>query len=309
MGEGDDPYSKQVYFDLSTNTFQMRELKDWDLCFESGDKAYGVFCNLPNSFMKICKSEIFQLIEPKNSDTNYIKHRVEFNELIGESDGQAAHSAIGDWSKFFLLDNNKQKLPGVYFIELKYLNDSNRFWRLQIISVNDTAYICTISQRHDNKPAEIVIKKNKVQNFTFYSLRNGGRIVDNAEPPKNNWDIEFTKYFSYVSNSTTTIPYNPIGVLSNPNNVEVATDFNTAFDSINGNSLINYTFNKNRDAIGYDNWKTIDNYGSNFKYTVHSNITYIIKDTDGHYYKLRFLDFYDKLLRRGNPKFEFIRIK
>ena len=50
-------------------------------------------------------------------------------------------------------------------------------------------------------------------------------------------------------------------------------------------------------------------FGAAGNYTVNSNITYIVKDTDGNYYKLRFLDFYNNKGDKGYPKFEFSRIK
>jgi hypothetical protein len=42
---------------------------------------------------------------------------------------------------------------------------------------------------------------------------------------------------------------------------------------------------------------------------VNAKITFIIQDTDGQIYKLRFLDFYNAKAEKGYPKFEFLRIR
>ena len=79
------------------------------------------------------------------------------------------------------------------------------------------------------------------------------------------------------------------------------------FDKITAASIPNYLFSADWNAIGYD-WKS-HAFGAAGNYTVNSNITYIVKDTDGNYYKLRFLDFYNNKGDKGYPKFEFSRIK
>jgi hypothetical protein len=90
--------------------------------------------------------------------------------------------------------------------------------------------------------------------------------------------------------------------------VEVAKDSAmTPFDEIDGNSISKYHFTTNRNGIGYD-WKTHAQ-GPGGAYSIAPKVTYIIKDTEGHYYKLRFLDYNNALGQSGYPKFEFIRIK
>jgi hypothetical protein len=302
-----DNYEKQMYFDFSTNTFQEKQLVDWDLSFESTDDGFGIFSNTGYN-INIRKANIYNLNEFYASDTDFI---MKLPVLVDGSNGKVSTSAIGDWKTYKIYDVSVNGfIPGIYFIELSYLSGKDRFMRLQILNVNDSAYTCKITKLNQNNSSYTIIPKNKAQNFTFYSFKNWGGVVDNAEPPKETWDIEFTKYKTIIPNPPTTILYTLSGVFSNRNKVEVATDFSNKFDEIDANSINQYIFNTDRDAIGYDNWKTF-NYanGANGKYTVNSKITYIIKDTEGKYYKLRFLDFYDKQGRRGNPKFEFIRIK
>jgi len=62
-----------------------------------------------------------------------------------------------------------------------------------------------------------------------------------------------------------------------------------------------YNFTNMQNKIGYD-WKSY-NFSSK-SYNVNPNITYIITDIDGRYFKLHFIDFYNDNREKGNPKFE-----
>lgn len=310
MGDKDDPYSKQIYFDLSSNQYSSKELADWDLKFETSDKGFGVFINGGNE-IKTCIPEYYNLTEPITSDTAYIYERINnINfEAVDNGNGKAEESAIGDWRKNIIPSGTGDSLHIIYPIQLRYLTGMDRYRRLQIFDVNDSFFLCKFSKMFENNPPLVKIYKNKNQNFTYYSFKNGGKVVDNIEPPKDQWDLEFTRYRAHL-NPPTPIPYSITGVLSNPTNVKVCMDTKNKFDDIDANYVSGYNFSTNRDVIGYDNWKTFDYInGGKGRYTMHPEITYIIMDTDGKFYKLRFLDFYDKYDNRGNPKFEFIRIK
>ncbi|MDI1234746.1 MAG: HmuY family protein [bacterium] len=307
MGTDADHYSKQMYFDLSTNKFYENQLQDWDICFQSSDDGFGVFINGGNG-ITVRKAELYNLNESKTNDVdNYILLQ---NELVDASNGNPDQSAMGDWKTYKKPSGTGDTIHGIYFIELGYITSRDRFKKLQIISVNDSFFNVKICALDSNNASIIKIPKNKTQNFTYYSFKNKGSIVNLAEPPKNEWDFVFTKYRTTIPNPPTTILYTLTGVLNNPNNVAVYMEKVVKFDDINANSISNLNFNTDRDAIGYDNWKTFDYInGAKGRYTVHPEITYIIRDTDNKFYKLRFLDFYDKADRTGNPKFEFIRIK
>lgn len=64
-------------------------------------------------------------------------------------------------------------------------------------------------------------------------------------------------------------------------------------------------FNANINNIGYS-WKSYQ-FDVN-KYVVDFEKIFIIKDQEGFYYKLRFIDFYDQGGNKGTPTFEFQRL-
>jgi len=82
----------------------------------------------------------------------------------------------------------------------------------------------------------------------------------------------------------------------------VAQVFDKDFSAITLDDLSNYSLSLNINTIGYD-WKFYDFETS--KYTVFVNQNYIIKSTEGKFYKLHFINFYDESGVKGTPVFEF----
>ncbi len=302
-----DKYEKQIYFDLSSNTFQEHQLENWDICFDANANGFGVYRNSGYG-ITVRKIDIYNLDEPNANSESYILQQ---KIVSDEPNGKAETSAFGDWRKYYIKDQSSGVIKnGIYVIELNYLTGIDRFRRLQIINSTDSTYACRITKLNQNTAPITEIKKNTNQNFTYYSFKNNGIIIDNAEPNKNTWDIQFTQYaYTFYKGTPAEVPNYPVrGVLNNPNKIEVYRDSAiTDFDKIDGTYIKNLPFSSNRDAIGFD-WKDFDRNGSS-TYSVNAKITYIIKDTDGYYYKLRFLDYYNNLRERGYPKFEYIRIK
>lgn len=308
LGKG---YEKEVFFDLSTNSFQERRWADWDICFDASKDGYGVFINTGKS-MSVRKINLFGLKELSAIDTLFFKNQ-DHPELVDPPEGDASKAAMGDWRTY-----KNQGLDGIYVVELKYNTGYDRFKRIQVIKKDDTAYFVRVTDLFDLKGDTVfnaqvlTIPKNPNQNFTYYSFSNNNRgIIQNAEPDKNNWDFVFTRYthfFYDILPNKVPFPYKLSGVFSSTNHVEIARDSAvTAFEDIDAGSIPKYQFTKNRNGIGYD-WKTHAQSALG-SYSITPRVTYIIKDTDGYYYKLRFLDYNNELGEPGYPKFEFIRIK
>jgi hypothetical protein len=100
-------------------------------------------------------------------------------------------------------------------------------------------------------------------------------------------------------------PYLVFGVLLNPNKVVAALDTVHNFADIVLADTSEITFSQDLDAIGYE-WKYY-NFDAGV-YTVVPEFSYIIRDRDGYYYKLRFVDFYNDTGDKGHPEFEFLAL-
>jgi len=275
-------YLNQLFFDLETNTIVQQNFKtDWDLGFESNATGNRVVLNSSKlMFAAVTNQTDFLLV----TDTVGLIFRWDVPS------GNLDNTAIGD------SDSTKN----VVVIDRGYneLGAHLGFKKILFINVTNTAYEVKFANLDGSDEVIRQVVKDNAYNFTFLSLDNN---IVNIQPEKENWDLAFTQYTHiFVGNPPT--PYLVTGVLTNRNNVEVATVFDKEFTSITLADVDDYSFLKTINQIGYD-WKEYSFNTSN--YTVFTDKNYIIKSTEGKYFKLHFIDFYDDLGVKGTPTFEF----
>lgn len=303
-------YEYDMYFDMSSGTYKQNTRSDWDIRFDASDTGWGVFINTESQIV-VHQIGIFHLDEPHVFDTLKI---MDMPDLIDKPNGRANASAFKDW-KTYKLGNGASQLSGIYVLEFKTRTISEKFMRIQIVESSDSDYTCYFTPFYDAAGDSVlfnnnktVIKKDKNQNYTYYSFKGSPHLVSGVEPDKNNWDFVFTRYIEFFDlGGGVYLPYPVTGVKSNTNKVVVAKDSLGDFGSIDASTISKYTFSSDANAIGYD-WKS-HAYSAGGTYSVNSKITYIIRDTDGYYYKMRFLDFYNEKAEKGYPKFEYVRIQ
>lgn len=273
-------YRYQLYFDLETNTIVKQNLKTaWDLGFETTRTGNKVILN-GAKYMKAAST----------NTTNFrsITDTIGYIFNIDMPSGSIDSTAIGNW-----LVNN------VYIIDRGFneLGVHQGFSKIEFQAVTTTAFNIHFSNLDGTNDVTMSIPKNETYSFTFLSL--SGSTVS-IEPPKEDWDISFTQYTHYYYNDKAT--YLVSGCLGNRNKVEITQIFNKDFSAISLNDINNYTFSENINTIGFD-WKAYS--FSTGSYTIFSEKNFIIKSTEGKYYKLHFMDFYDNLGGKGTPTFEF----
>jgi hypothetical protein len=137
--------------------------------------------------------------------------------------------------------------------------------------------------------------------FQYISLLKKKKAAS-VSPPKENWDLLFTRHLRIFFVDGDSIPYLVTGVLLNPWNTLAARDSLHSFEEINREMIAEFEFTPARDVIGYD-WKRYD-FNSN-QYSIVPQRNYLIRDAAGYYYKLRFTGYYDENGRKGVPQFEF----
>ena len=274
-------YRYQVFYDLGSNSIISDNLKtDWDLGFESSSQGYHVILN-----------------SSTYSALSYIEN-ISFNDNIDPTDliwswdnpnGDLDSSAFGD----------SRNLSGFYVFDRGFdLNGSPRgFKKILIDSITNEFYQISFSNLDNSDYNSFKLYKDPSVNFTCFSFESN-QIVD-IEPSYNDWDLLFSQY-THLYNDTTTPAYLVTGVCSNLD-VLVAKDTSYEFNEINYSMINEFSFNDDRDAIGFD-WKEYNfNAGS---YTINSNTNYIIMDKQQKYFKLRFIDFYNSDGDKGYPTFE-----
>lgn len=271
-------YQNQVFYDLSQSSISSINTKsEWDIGILL-DSNFKIILNSAN-FSKVWVTDY-----NFNDSVDIANAQWGWDAPSGNHDSLAFQSI--DTSKVYILDrglNINGSSMGTYKVQFLELNTS--FFRVktsQIELFNDTILDITLDQNKLFTP------------FSFSSLK-----VVNISPEINNWDLLFTQYTRLFTNPQ--IEYLVTGVLINDKTTQVAVDTINDFNQINYSSLSDYQFLSQRDIIGY-NWKEF-NFETNL-YSVKDNINFVIRDFEGKYYKMRFIDFYNSQGLKGYPKFE-----
>lgn len=292
MGED---YTDQLFYDFETNAVVYTSpILSWDLAFEATPNGYHVFMN---GAAKVLAYNTHQTdITAVNDDPKLPDNKW----LMDASCGLPDSTGIGEWL------NGGLSKKEVYILKLDPTHHQDTFKKIQLIAVTEDKYILQCGDLRGKNVQTITLPKNQNYNYVYYSFTEN--TIVNPEPPKNTWDIVFTRYriiYYYLNN----FAYPVTGVLHNPNNTSCNVDSLTKYEDISANTLLSYNFKKHRDVIGYD-WKivNIDRNNNSATYTVNKSKTYTIKNRNGHYFKMRFLDFYKNGVK-GYPTFEFQRIQ
>ena len=280
-------YRYQVFYNLENDSLISRNLKwDWDLAFDASAEGSVVHIN-GAKYMFSSKLPTEDFLNVRDTQGFYLKRRW---EAVNTSDTVTLGSVQKNHNVFWLdrgVDENGDQIPYI---------------KIQFESVDNQKYRFKVSRLSNLNAFEVYeVAKDPSVNFVHFSLTTN-KIVK-VEPPKETWDIEFTQYmFTFFDPYT---PYIVTGVLLNPNQTTAAVDSTTGFDKIDRVFAQNMKLTAQPDAIGYT-WK---GFSLNTQaYNINSHYTYIIKDSKGLLFKLRFIGFFDAAGRRGYPKFEYQKL-
>lgn len=272
-------YGNQVFYSLTNNiTVLTNEKTDWDLAFESSTTGFHILLNTSRG-MAIHRSAL------------------NFDEVTDDSgldwtwdmqSGNLDSTAFGDWVTDGFL----------YVLDFGYDASGSHLGYKKIIvsAVSETEYSIEFGDIADANPQVVTFSKNPDNLFTYYKIGEGEVTI---APPNEDWDLNFTQYTHVFHNPDQ--PYVVTGVLLNRFNTAASRIENKPFTDVGFDDIASLTFSSDIDYIGYD-WKTYD-FGNSI-YIVHPEVTYIIQTSQGVYYKLHFIDFYNDLGEKGFPKME-----
>ena len=295
-------YTVQSFFDLDGNqVVSSSPNPSWMLGFACGISQWHIIVN-SSDYLGIMKTGTrdFSLAAGVETGGTEQWH-------FDRSDGNPDSTAIGAWVEFTAADT---AYSGEVYLLGQYDGiEYSPLWMLKFTHVDDSSYQYLYARYGQFDTVSVSVVKDSAYNFVYYQFSDSARQVMH-EPPKDQWDLLFSQYGSILyTNEGVPTPYFVRGVLLNPNGVSAAIDTARDFSDITFDSLPNYSFSTDQDAIGYE-WKDVEvDAGSNTAvYTVKSGNNYLIRDTNGFYYKLRFVSFYNELGEKGFPVFEFLRL-
>lgn len=126
------------------------------------------------------------------------------------------------------------------------------------------------------------------------------------EPDRSSWDLHFTQYTDYdLTTEGDTLSYLVRGVLLNPERASALKITDRAWEDITFSWAQQQTLSSDWNVIGYD-WKY---YSLNTAlYEITPDQYYLLRDVEGTWYKLRFLDFYNEFGERGFASFELVNL-
>lgn len=274
-------YRNQIYYDLGSQSIVSTNSKEfWDLGFEASEAGWHVILNSSRGGA-VWSTEQTEFAAISDTVGAAWKHDAPTGNLDS--------TAFGDY----------RDLQSVLVLDRGYNSEGihTGFRKLIVEEVNSFYYHLRTAELDGGGEMVIEIPKDESLNFVSVSLDQNS-VVD-VEPNKEDWDLVFTQY-TYVFDDPP-LAYLVVGVISNRNNVSIALDLEKAFEKIAYTDTDSYDFVEALDMIGY-NWKEYD-FGTG-SYQVFSNMNYIIRDTEGRYFKMHFIDFYNSDGGKGAPKME-----
>lgn len=283
-------YTTQLFFTLSNGNIKANDFMAWDLGFDCRPNGY---------LVKINGGKEVQIANTGSKDFSDIPTLAgvewEYDNPAGEWKG----TAFGDW-----FDTINLKSYGYVYLVDRGQTASPRYKKLKFIGAGPTGFTFLFADLDGTNMHEYFVPKIARRNYSYINFDDPNKIID-LEPDMEEWDILFTRYRHIYYNTTPVTPYSVTGVILNPNKVVCAKDSLIGFENITAKTVKELEFTNRKDVIGFD-WKTYD-FNLN-RFDIVRKYTYIIKDTKGYFYKLRFIDFYDEQGVKGTPKFELQRL-
>jgi hypothetical protein len=280
-------YRYQVFYNLENDSLMRRNQKwDWDLAFDASADGSVVHIN-GAKFMFSSQMPTEDFLSVRDTLGFFKKRRWEaINTLDTVTIGSVKNNAQVYWIDRGY-DENGDQIP---FVKIQFELVDNQKYRFKVARLGSL-----------NTPEIYEVAKDPSVNAVHFSLTTN-KIVP-VEPPKTTWDIQFTQYmFTFFDPYT---PYIVTGVVINPFETSAAVDSTTGFEKIDRAYAKNMKLKNQPDVIGYT-WK---GFSLNTQvYNINSAYTYVIKDSKGLYFKLRFIGFFDASGRRGYPKFEYQKL-
>lgn len=276
-------YKWQIYFDLESNAVKSQVAKSsWDLGFECGTEGYRVILNTAK-FMFAYNTGLTEFNAV--TDTSGFGNGKSWDAPSGNLDS----TAIGDWrntNTVFIIDRGYDEAGA-----------AQGFRKLQLQAVDASGYTFRFARLSGAGETTFHVSKDDAYNFSFLSLNGSGAQV-NVEPPKDEWDLCFTQYTHIFYDPF--MPYLVTGCLHNRYHTGAVLTSSGNFSALTYSDTYDYEYSAFINTIGYD-WKIF----SGSTYATDPNKCYLIKNRNGHFYKLHFIDFYNSTGDKGNPKWEY----
>ncbi len=285
-------YDYMIWFDFSSEAVVKVEGPDYyHLGFETGADSYHIRLNTASNF-KICPTgeSDFQVVTsiPQNADW-----------LYDASTGDLDSTAIGEWVQ--LNGNEKQYSNQVYLLGQFTGLNYQVYYKIQFLFVDEEQYRFRAAAIDGSNEEEFAVLKDSLYRFVYFSFETGG-IVEQPHPK--DWDILFTPYLTTLyTNEGVPTPYNVRGIFLNEAYTAAVLDTISNFVDITYETIENYLITNQLDIIGHE-WK----HYNGEDYVVRPWMNFILHDTEGYWFKFRFIRYHNSENEKGFPSIEYQRL-
>jgi hypothetical protein len=299
-GTGGSAAINTVYVDLSANKQTSVVRNDWDLGFYSGTEFRVILNNsIAASVLPTTKTDINSVT---TADVTVANLAVGFGSgtlaVIDDVSGDITKTAIAAVSatefenKVYIINRSGgagATLPVADLMKVRILRNATGGYTVQYAKVGETTF------------QTLNVAKDSQYNFKYMSFAKGA--VD-VEPAKANWDIQW----GYSIYFTATFPYAFSDMvfsnhLGGTQVAEVLTS-TVSYDAYAEGNIATTAFSASRNVIS-SNWRVT----SGGTVGVKTDRFYVIKDSAGNVYKLRFISFGPDGGTRGYPVLSYVLVK
>jgi hypothetical protein len=286
---------------LSANRQTAVSRDSWDLGFYNGS-SFRVIINSSNgaSAIKVDKTDI-NAVSAADIDPNTL--------IVGLGEGSfdLYDDITGDLNKTVIAEVSANAADNkVYVINRKggsgAVLPSDELYKIRIIRKDD-GYTLQYARLNETSFNTLDINKHTETHFEYFSFLSGAVKV---EPAKDRWDFSWG-WSMYI---TGTIPYGFsdlvfLNIHDGVQAAEVIVSEVSTFADFKESDLNKITFSAERDVIG-SKWRTT----SGGTVGVKTDRFYLIKDSAGNVYKLKFVSFHaNDGGERGKPVIEYVLVK
>lgn len=294
-----------VFVDLSNNSQSPVLRKSWDLGFFAGNDFRVIINNTSSALVKVLdKNDLTKVTETDTIGVNLSLNQVSPNPeeflMLDSYTGDITKTVIpavsandADNKVIILNRGTGGAIAARPWYKIRVLRNGNGY-TLQYARITETTF------------KTLYVTKDALYNFNFVSLETGATPV---EPKKNDWDIQWTYSVYKTSFGAGDVPYNfsdlvAINHLGGVKVAEVLTSTVT-YDAYAEATIATTTFVSDKWAIG-SGWRSTSPSGASLK----ADRFYVIKDTAGNVYKLKFISFHpNDGGTRGKPVIEYKLVK
>lgn len=181
----------------------------------------------------------------------------------------------------------------------------SRGWMKIRVLIREDAYLLQYSEPQEVVYKEVKIPKRAGFNFNFFSFNT--QSIVNVEPSKDKWDLNFTVFTNTVDQNGAPMGsygFSDFIVQNRYANVQaymvrIPEGSKTFYKDFTLDQVDPTNFSYDLRIIG-DTWRDVS-----VERVVYKDVFYVLKDSQGNYYKFRMLSFSDEKGNRGYPRFEY----